>query len=160
MNAPNGEQVKWLPGRRRQYSSPGTHGGGQVTASFSRSLDHTRTFCFMPIHAEHRERSLFLSIWWRNEPHIYADDGASWWLMCADCSTALEVWETAQDTASCADAWMLNKWVIKRKEDKKLETFLCWWCAWRQKSGGEKERAREGPKLPVTSISNASQCKT
>lgn len=70
MNAPNGEQVKWLLGRRRHYSSPGTHGGGQVTASFSRSLDHTRTFCFMPIHAGRRERSLFLSIWWQNEPHI------------------------------------------------------------------------------------------
>ncbi|KAL1273899.1 hypothetical protein QQF64_026713 [Cirrhinus molitorella] len=26
MNAPNGEQVKWLPGRRRRYSSPGRPG--------------------------------------------------------------------------------------------------------------------------------------
>lgn len=159
MNAPNGEQVKRLPGRRRRYSSPGRPG-------YSFVFPLIRPYPHLLFHADPcraqggRERSVRLSIWRWNGPRVYADDGASWWLMCADCSTALELWETAQDTTSSADAWMLNKWVIKRKEDKKLETFLYWWCARRQKSGAERERAREGPKLPVTSISNASQCKT
>lgn len=59
MNAPSGEQVKRQQGRRRSYSSPGTFSEGQVTASFSRSLDHTHTFCFMPICARPRERGHF-----------------------------------------------------------------------------------------------------